>query len=135
MLGIGRFQDELAVLARACKENGERFQWVTIKATYADVLGSYAQHRAGGRPRKDAVPLNRRRLGIYVHGDILSWVEQRTEENALFSTTDPVPHAIEAGLRLLRSAYTSDAVRSACFPFDADALWTRYERQLRVGTR
>ncbi|MFA5943493.1 MAG: hypothetical protein WC876_03395 [Candidatus Thermoplasmatota archaeon] len=125
MLGIGRLQDELAFLASTCKENGVRFEWAAIKATYAAILGEYAPHPVG-RPRKDAIALNRRRPWMYLHRDVLQWINECTEEHGLFSASDPIPHAIEAGLRLLRSADTNDAVRSSRFAFDGVALWAHY---------
>jgi hypothetical protein len=123
-LALGRLQDELDRLAKRCKAEGVRFEWAAVRRAYADALGTF-QPVAMGRPRRGAAHVERRRTVMFIDRSLLEWVEQRAA-NGLFHEDDPVAHAIDAGLRNLRAAEDADAIRSAAFPFDLDALWMRY---------
>jgi hypothetical protein len=115
----------LAFLAAQCKERRVSLRWDAVKVAYADILGEHVPNPVG-RPRAGAVHVERRRRGIFVHRDCLQWIDDVTRKHGLFHAEEPVPHAIESGLRLLKAADAPGPVRSARFPFDGAALWQRY---------
>jgi hypothetical protein len=124
-LAVGRLKDELDYLAAQCKAQRLRFDWNAAKRAYADVLGEHVP-TPQGRPRAGVVAVARRRRGLFVNRDILRWIDEVTEKHGFFHAAEPVPHAIESGLRLLRSAETDSPVRTARFPFDGAARWKAY---------
>jgi hypothetical protein len=124
---VGRLRDEIAVLASWCARDGRRLDWDAVRRTYADALAPYAPPM-GGRPRKGVERIET----VRPHLILDSWVPEWAEANKgrLFAEENPLGHALDAGVRLLRSVEVPSPVCTARFPFEEARLRERYEANL-----
>jgi hypothetical protein len=121
-LGIGLIQDEVALLQAWCKASGKRFDEKRYWRIHAAELEASVPRQ--GRPRKGDTT-ERVLISLYLDADMMDWIRKRAQPDGPFASHSPVPHAVEAGMRLMEQ-HATGRHRVARYGFDEDDLVKRY---------
>lgn len=120
-IGIGRFRDEIEFL-RSSLTGRAKFDEPAYWRLHTEHISAYRPLPMG--PRREPVP-ETTRIWFYLHDETRDWIQGRTQPTGPWDPQRPIPHAIDASLRLLKSVGL-DPIRSAGFACDRTDLLRRY---------
>lgn len=121
-----RLQDEQAFVQEQCAQHGVRYDPDAFWNLFQDLRGQFSPNRRGRVWHPEALA-DRKSIWVTLDVEQQKWMDRQCKDG----TFESVSHLVETGLRhLQRLESAGDPMALQGFPFDAEATWRNYRKEL-----